>query len=135
MYSRPTALSAGKYDVVVAADVLYDENAAPRVAEVVSRVMRAGKCDADDVVSEPLVRDDDEEGEEGEVEEGSAAASAAQAPPMAIFSDPKNRLNREAFANRAIAVGLETVEADFPGHPDMKLVQATRVELKLGAAA
>jgi hypothetical protein len=90
----------GEYDVVIAADVLYDAAAVPCVAEVVARVMAAGG--------------------------GGSGAGA-----MAIISDPENREHRGLFADSAIAVGLETVEADFPGHAGMKLVQATRVELTL----
>lgn len=91
------AWPAGRFDVVVAADVLYDADAAPRLAEVTSRVMASGG-------------------------DGSTRA-------MGIFSDPGNRSHRGDFADRAAALGLETVEADFPGHPEMRLVQVTRVEL------
>ena len=34
-----------KFDVIVAADVLYDEESARRVAEVVARAMRVGKTE------------------------------------------------------------------------------------------
>lgn len=94
----------GIYDVVIAADVLYDAAAVPCVAEVVARAMTV-----------------------------SGGGGPESGGPMAILSDPEQRLHRGDFADRAIALGLETVEADFPGHAGMKLLQATRVELKPAA--
>jgi predicted nicotinamide N-methyase len=81
-----------KYDVVVAADVLYDASAARCVSDVVGRATKPGG--------------------------------------MALLCDPENRTHRETFADGAIALGWETVEADFPGRSDMRLLQATRVEIK-----
>jgi predicted nicotinamide N-methyase len=84
-------LEKDKYDVVVAADVLYDAVAARCVSEVVTRATR---------------------------KDG-----------MAILCDPENRTHRETFADVSFKNGWETVEADFPGRDDMRLVQATRVEI------
>lgn len=88
----------GEFDVVIAADVLYDGDAAAAVAGVAGRCLRGG---------------------------GSGS--------MAIVCDPAQRTHRGTFAEEARGVGLETVDADFPGHPDMRLLQATRVELTAGA--
>ena len=49
---------------------------------------------------------------------------------MALLCDPENRTHRDDFADAAVALGWETVEADFPGRSDMRLLQATRVEIK-----
>ena len=81
-----------KYDVVVAADVLYDATAARCVSDVVGRATKPGG--------------------------------------MALLCDPENRTHRDDFADAAVALGWETVEADFPGRSDMRLLQATRVEIK-----
>ena len=80
-----------KYDVVLAADVLYDAVAARCVSEVVTRATRKSG--------------------------------------MAMVCDPENRTHRETFADVSFTNGWETVEADFPGRDDMRLVQATRVEI------
>ena len=81
-----------KYDVVVAADVLYDATAARCVSDVVGRATKPGG--------------------------------------MALVCDPENRTHRDTFADSAVAGGWETVEADFPGHDDMRLLQTTRVEIR-----
>ena len=88
-----------EFDVVIAADVLYDGDAAAAVAAV------AGKC----------------------------LKTRGGVGSMALVCDPSQRGNREAFVGEAGKVGLECVDADFPGHPNMRLLQATRVELSVGA--
>ena len=45
---------------------------------------------------------------------------------MALLSDPEQRTNRAEFEKAAAALGLETVDAEFPGHAGMKLLQANR---------
>ena len=81
-----------KYDVVLAADVLYDASAARCVSDVVRSATKPGG--------------------------------------MALVCDPENRTHRDAFADANIAAGWETVEADFPGREDMRLLQATRVDIR-----
>jgi hypothetical protein len=88
----------GEFDVVIAADVLYDGDAAAAVAGVAGRCLRGGGVGS-----------------------------------MAIVCDPAQRTHRGTFAEEARGVGLDVVDADFPGHPDMRLLQATRVELTAGA--
>lgn len=90
----PEGWPADRFDVVLAADVLYDAEAASGVADVVARALRGG---------------------------GDGA--------MALVCDPEQREHRDAFADAAIARGLETVAAEFPGHAGMRLVQATRVDI------
>lgn len=97
-WGRKESWPDGEFDVVIAADVLYDGDAAAAVAAVAGRCLGGG---------------------------GSGS--------MAIVCDPANRTHRGTFAENARGVGLETVDADFPGHPDMRLLQATRVELTAGA--
>lgn len=48
---------------------------------------------------------------------------------MAILADPEQREHRDSFADTLTSLGLETVEADFPGHDGMKLLQSTRMAL------
>lgn len=108
-----------KFDVIVAADVLYDEESARRVAEVVARAMRVGTNR----------RRREGEGDEDEDRIGGDADDDARAPAMALVADPERREAREIFADAAKALGLETVEAEFPGHANMRLLQCTRVEL------
>jgi predicted nicotinamide N-methyase len=79
------------YDVVIAADVLYDEQSAKCVAEVMSRCLVSGG--------------------------------------MALVCDPERRQHRRAFAKFALGRGLETADAEFPGHSDMRLLQCTRVDV------
>lgn len=88
----------GEFDVVIAADVLYDGDAAAAVAGVAGRCLRGGGVGS-----------------------------------MAIVCDPAQRIHRGTFAEEARGFGLDVVDADFPGHPDMRLLQATRVELTAGA--
>ena len=49
-----------------------------------------------------------------------------------IVCDPATADPPGDFRGGGAGVGLETVDADFPGHPDMRLLQATRVELTAG---
>ena len=71
--------------------------------------------------------DEDEDEEEDRI--GGGADDDARAPAMALVADPERREAREIFADAAKALGLETVEAEFPGHANMRLLQCTRVEL------
>jgi len=113
-----------KFDVIVAADVLYDEESARRVAEVVARAMRVGKNRRRTKEGEG---DEDEDEDEDRI--GGDADDDEPAPAMALVADPERREARKIFADAAKALGLETVEAEFPGHANMRLLQCTRVEL------
>ena len=84
--------SSQKFDVIIAADVLYDEQSVECVANVIHRSIKKGG--------------------------------------MCLVCDPEQRQHRNYFADAALEFGLETVEADFPGHENMRLVQVTRVEME-----
>ena len=96
----PDDWPADRFDVVLAADVLYDDDAARGVADVVARALRAG-----------------------------GAGGGGEGGAMALVCDPEQREHRDAFANAATTRGLETVAAEFPGHAGMRLVQTTRVDI------
>ena len=102
-----------KFDVIVAADVLYDEESARRVAEVVARAMRVGTNR----------RRREGEGDEDEDRIGGDADDDARAPAMALVADlaAGRRRNRR---RRREALGLETVEAGSRG--TVRLLQCTR---------
>ena len=44
----------------------------------------------------------------------------------ALLCDPANRENREKFSEMCDKLGLEAIDADFPGNPKMRLVQVLR---------
>lgn len=83
-----------KFDVIIAADVLYDETSARCVADVLNKALKSGG--------------------------------------MCLVSDPLQRPHRETFADALLKLGLECVDAEFPGHDGMRLLQVTRVEIGKG---
>jgi len=92
-----------EFDVALASDVLYDEKCAQCVANVIDRVLKKKK---------KITNGDDDVGDGGSI--------------TALLCDPANRENREKFSEMCDKLGLEAIDADFPGNPNMRLVQVLR---------
>ena len=92
-----------EFDVALASDVLYDEKCAQCVANVIDRVLKKKK---------KITNGDDDVGDGGSI--------------TALLCDPANRENREKFSEMCDKLGLEAIDADFPGNPKMRLVQVLR---------
>ena len=90
-----------EFDVALASDVLYDEKCAQCVANVIDRVLKKKVTNGDD--------DDDDESN-----------------ITALLCDPAHRPNREKFREMCDKLGLAAIVADFPGDPQMRLVQVLR---------
>lgn len=90
-----------EFDVALASDVLYDEKCAQCVANVIDRVLKKKVTNGDD--------DDDDESN-----------------ITALLCDPAQRPNREKFREMCDTLGLAAIVADFPGDPQMRLVQVLR---------
>ena len=93
-----------EFDVALASDVLYDEKCAQCVANVIDRVLKKKK--------KKITNGDDDVGDGGSI--------------TALLCDPANRENREKFSEMCDKLGLEAIDADFPGNPKMRLVQVLR---------
>ena len=93
-----------EFDVALASDVLYDEKCAQCVANVIDRVLKKKK--------KKITNGDDDVGDGGSI--------------TALLCDPANRENREKFSEMCDKLGLEAIDADFPGNPNMRLVQVLR---------
>ena len=94
-----------EFDVALASDVLYDEKCAQCVANVIDRVLKKKK-------NKKITNGDDDVGDGGSI--------------TALLCDPANRENREKFSEMCDKLGLEAIDADFPGNPKMRLVQVLR---------
>ena len=94
-----------EFDVALASDVLYDEKCAQCVANVIDRVLKKKK-------NKKITNGDDDVGDGGSM--------------TALLCDPANRENREKFSEMCDKLGLEAIDADFPGNPKMRLVQVLR---------
>ncbi len=94
-----------EFDVALASDVLYDEKCAQCVANVIDRVLKKKK-------KKKITNGDDDVGDGGSI--------------TALLCDPANRENREKFSEMCDKLGLEAIDADFPGNPKMRLVQVLR---------
>ena len=93
-----------EFDVALASDVLYDEKCAQCVANVIDRVLKKKVTNGDD--------DDDDDDDESNI--------------TALLCDPAHRPNREKFREMCDKLGLAAIVADFPGDPQMRLVQVLR---------
>tara|TARA_B100000475_G_scaffold6687_1_gene5870 strand:- start:2775 stop:3890 length:1116 start_codon:yes stop_codon:yes gene_type:complete len=95
-----------EFDVALASDVLYDEKCAQCVANVIDRVLKKKVTNGDD--------DDDDDDDD------------AESNITALLCDPAHRPNREKFREMCDKLGLAAIVADFPGDPQMRLVQVLR---------
>jgi predicted nicotinamide N-methyase len=95
-----------EFDVALASDVLYDEKCAQCVANVIDRVLKKKVTNGDD---DDNADDDDDESN-----------------ITALLCDPAHRPNREKFREMCDKLGLAAIVADYPGDPQMRLVQVLR---------
>jgi predicted nicotinamide N-methyase len=86
-----------EFDVALASDVLYDENCAQCVANVIDRVLKKKTDNGDD-----------------------------ESNITALLCDPAHRPNREKFSEMCDKLGLEAIDAEYPGDKNMRLVQVLR---------
>ena len=86
-----------EFDVALASDVLYDENCAQCVANVIDRVLKKKTANGDD-----------------------------ESNITALLCDPAHRPNREKFSEMCDKLGLEAIDAEYPGDKNMRLVQVLR---------
>ena len=86
-----------EFDVALASDVLYDENCAQCVANVIDRVLKMKTANGDD-----------------------------ESNITALLCDPAHRPNREKFSEMCDKLGLEAIDAEYPGDKNMRLVQVLR---------
>jgi predicted nicotinamide N-methyase len=86
-----------EFDVALASDVLYDENCAQCVANVIDRVLKKKTANVDD-----------------------------ESNISALLCDPAHRPNREKFSEMCDKLGLEAIDAEYPGDKNMRLVQVLR---------
>ena len=93
--------TGGEFDTVLASDVLYDEDSAGQVADLIAHLL--------------LPRPEGGEGKEGAQEEEEEEEDIVK---RALLVDPTNRENRDAFVSGAARNGLLAEVAPFPGQAE-----------------
>lgn len=98
-WSDPATWPAQDYNVVLAADVLYEKASILQLVSVLNHYL----CNSD----------------------GSKNGDTSR---RAVIVDPVNQVNRDAFSFAAYRAGLEVEQEPFPGSPDLMLLSVYPVE-------
>jgi predicted nicotinamide N-methyase len=110
--SSRSLLPAGRFDVIIAADVIYDEWHADAVVQMCCKYLKRRHAQAAPTQQQPGAAEDALENVEGGDAAGSATRRAADVQCIVVLGDRAVRRGIPSFEDRMLAAGFTLVHSD-----------------------